>query len=204
MNRRGPLPAGLKPEQVVAVIDNREQLPLDLSPLRSVAGPRARRLAVAYHTPGGRRIGTRLDCYRAARHHGRRPRAGRAVRGKDTVHCSAPTLARIPSTHSRRARAGSDRGRNMTKDKLTYNRTAEHAAEQEQAVEKICDGLREFHNCGFEWPAVRKRVLYWLGVMQGDGADIAQMRAVADAAEKSYREKITRRKPAQTGAKKPK
>jgi ERCC4-type nuclease len=32
------LPAELRPEQVVAVVDSREQLPLDLSPLQSVAG----------------------------------------------------------------------------------------------------------------------------------------------------------------------
>lgn len=32
------LPAELKPEQVMAVVDTREQLPLDLSPLRSVGG----------------------------------------------------------------------------------------------------------------------------------------------------------------------
>jgi DNA excision repair protein ERCC-4 len=32
------LPAELRPEQVVAVVDSREQLPLNLSPLRSVAG----------------------------------------------------------------------------------------------------------------------------------------------------------------------
>lgn len=32
------LPAELKPESVVAIIDSREQLPLDLSPLRTVSG----------------------------------------------------------------------------------------------------------------------------------------------------------------------
>ncbi len=35
---KSPLPAELKPEQVTAVIDTREQLPLDLAPLRTVAG----------------------------------------------------------------------------------------------------------------------------------------------------------------------
>ncbi len=35
---RGPIPAGLRPEQVCAVIDTREQLPLDLSPLQTVEG----------------------------------------------------------------------------------------------------------------------------------------------------------------------
>ena len=37
-DRRARLPAELRPEQVTAIIDNREQCPLDLSPLRSVAG----------------------------------------------------------------------------------------------------------------------------------------------------------------------
>lgn len=32
------LPSELKPEQVTAIIDNREQLPFDLSPLRTEAG----------------------------------------------------------------------------------------------------------------------------------------------------------------------
>ncbi len=36
-NRRGGLPAELRPDQVVAIIDTREQLPLDLSPLRTEA-----------------------------------------------------------------------------------------------------------------------------------------------------------------------
>jgi ERCC4-type nuclease len=35
---RAGLPADLRPDQVTAVIDTREQLPLDLTPLRSVAG----------------------------------------------------------------------------------------------------------------------------------------------------------------------
>ena len=35
---RPRLPAELRPDQVTAIIDTREQLPLDLSPLRSVAG----------------------------------------------------------------------------------------------------------------------------------------------------------------------
>lgn len=35
---RGPIPAELKPENVTAVADTREQLPLDLSPLRTVRG----------------------------------------------------------------------------------------------------------------------------------------------------------------------
>jgi ERCC4-type nuclease len=35
---RTAMPADLKPENVAAVIDTREQCPLDLSPLRSVAG----------------------------------------------------------------------------------------------------------------------------------------------------------------------
>ena len=33
---RNPLPAELRPEQVCAVVDTREQLPLDLSPLRMI------------------------------------------------------------------------------------------------------------------------------------------------------------------------
>ena len=33
-----PIPATLKPDQIVAVVDTREQLPLDLSPLRIVPG----------------------------------------------------------------------------------------------------------------------------------------------------------------------
>jgi len=36
--RRGLLPADLPPEAVVAIIDTREQTPLDLSPLQTVAG----------------------------------------------------------------------------------------------------------------------------------------------------------------------
>ena len=36
--RRGPLPADLPPEAVVAIIDTREQAPLDLSPLQTMAG----------------------------------------------------------------------------------------------------------------------------------------------------------------------
>ena len=36
--RRSIIPADLRPEHVVAIIDTREQLPLDLSPLQSVAG----------------------------------------------------------------------------------------------------------------------------------------------------------------------
>ena len=36
--QRTRLPAELRPEQVTAIIDTREQLPLDLSPLQSVAG----------------------------------------------------------------------------------------------------------------------------------------------------------------------
>lgn len=35
---RPPIPSELKPEQVVAVVDTREQLPLDLAPLQTVAG----------------------------------------------------------------------------------------------------------------------------------------------------------------------
>lgn len=35
---RAPIPAELRAEQVVAIIDTREQLPLDLSPLQAVAG----------------------------------------------------------------------------------------------------------------------------------------------------------------------
>lgn len=35
---RGPIPAELKPEQVTAIIDTREQLALDLSPLQMAAG----------------------------------------------------------------------------------------------------------------------------------------------------------------------
>lgn len=35
MSRRGPLPAELRPEAVVALIDSREQLPIDPAPLRS-------------------------------------------------------------------------------------------------------------------------------------------------------------------------
>jgi DNA excision repair protein ERCC-4 len=35
---RGPIPADLKPEQVTAVIDTREQYPLDLSPLKMATG----------------------------------------------------------------------------------------------------------------------------------------------------------------------
>ena len=35
---RPRLPAELRPDQVTAIIDNREQLPLDLSPLQTVAG----------------------------------------------------------------------------------------------------------------------------------------------------------------------
>ena len=40
MNRNGTtrLPAELRPEQVTAVVDTREQIPLDLSPLQTVAG----------------------------------------------------------------------------------------------------------------------------------------------------------------------
>ena len=37
-DRRARLPAELRPDQVTAIIDTREQLPLDLAPLRSVAG----------------------------------------------------------------------------------------------------------------------------------------------------------------------
>ena len=36
--KRGGLPADLRPEQVCAIVDTREQHPLDLSPLRSEAG----------------------------------------------------------------------------------------------------------------------------------------------------------------------
>ncbi len=36
--RRSIIPADLRPEHVVAITDTREQLPLDLSPLQSVAG----------------------------------------------------------------------------------------------------------------------------------------------------------------------
>ena len=36
--RRRPILAELRPEQVVAVVDTREQLPLDLSPLQTVGG----------------------------------------------------------------------------------------------------------------------------------------------------------------------
>jgi ERCC4-type nuclease len=36
--RRCPIPAELRPDQVTAVIDTREQCPLDLSPLQTVAG----------------------------------------------------------------------------------------------------------------------------------------------------------------------
>ena len=36
--RRYNLPAELRPEQIVAVVDSREQLPLDLEPLQSVRG----------------------------------------------------------------------------------------------------------------------------------------------------------------------
>ena len=35
---KSPLPAELRPDQVTAIIDTREQLPLDLSPLRTVTG----------------------------------------------------------------------------------------------------------------------------------------------------------------------
>jgi DNA excision repair protein ERCC-4 len=35
---KNPIPSELKPEQVTAIIDTREQLPLDVSPLQSVAG----------------------------------------------------------------------------------------------------------------------------------------------------------------------
>jgi hypothetical protein len=38
IRRRSPLPAELRPEAVTAVIDTREQLPLELSPLRIVRG----------------------------------------------------------------------------------------------------------------------------------------------------------------------
>lgn len=33
-----PIPAELKPEQVMAVVDSREQIPLDLSPMQSITG----------------------------------------------------------------------------------------------------------------------------------------------------------------------
>lgn len=36
--RRNPLPAELRPEDVVAIIDTREQLPFDLAPLKTVRG----------------------------------------------------------------------------------------------------------------------------------------------------------------------
>ena len=36
--RRSIVPAELRPEQVVAIVDTREQLPLDLAPLQTVAG----------------------------------------------------------------------------------------------------------------------------------------------------------------------
>jgi DNA excision repair protein ERCC-4 len=35
---KSPIPAELRPEQVIAVVDTREQLPLDLAPLRTEAG----------------------------------------------------------------------------------------------------------------------------------------------------------------------
>jgi ERCC4-type nuclease len=35
---RNPLPADLRPDQVTAIVDTREQLPLDLAPLQAVAG----------------------------------------------------------------------------------------------------------------------------------------------------------------------
>jgi ERCC4-type nuclease len=38
IERRVHLPAELRPEQVTAIIDTREQLPLDLSPLGSTSG----------------------------------------------------------------------------------------------------------------------------------------------------------------------
>jgi len=38
VNNNGRLPAELKPESVTAVIDTREQLPLDLSPLQTITG----------------------------------------------------------------------------------------------------------------------------------------------------------------------
>ncbi|HPM84555.1 MAG TPA: hypothetical protein PLF81_27810 [Candidatus Anammoximicrobium sp.] len=35
---RGPIPAELRPEQVTAIVDTREQVPLDLQPLRTITG----------------------------------------------------------------------------------------------------------------------------------------------------------------------
>ena len=35
---KSPIPAEIRPEQITAVIDTREQMPLDLSPLRSIVG----------------------------------------------------------------------------------------------------------------------------------------------------------------------
>ncbi len=38
IRRHSPLPAELRPAQVVAIVDTREQLPLDLAPLQTVTG----------------------------------------------------------------------------------------------------------------------------------------------------------------------
>jgi DNA excision repair protein ERCC-4 len=38
VSRRGPIPADLRPEQVTAIIDTREQLPLDLAPMKVITG----------------------------------------------------------------------------------------------------------------------------------------------------------------------
>jgi len=37
-SRRGPIPADIKPDDVCAIVDTREQTPLDLTPLMTVAG----------------------------------------------------------------------------------------------------------------------------------------------------------------------
>ena len=69
---------------------------------------------------------------------------------------------------------------------------------QEKAIEQTCNGLRALHLCGFEWPAVLKQVLNFVKVMAGDGADIAQTKAIADAVETAYHEKTTKRKSAKS------
>lgn len=77
---------------------------------------------------------------------------------------------------------------------MVYNRRPEFAKEQEAAIKQLCEGLRAFRECGYEWSEVRTRVLHWATLMEGEEADEAKQKAVAGAAEKSYCESRKKRR----------
>ena len=120
MSNPDRLPAMIRPENLTAIVDSREQLPLDLSPLRtirgtlatgdysvqglenivaierkSLGGPRARRMAKSSDLGRGDWQFARLGGGGCADHPGRRPPKGWPFCQSAALHGGEAAVARV-------------------------------------------------------------------------------------------------------------